>query len=152
MTQIFDLFGLMSNLIFCIDERLRDLEIWYQRLGINCFLIFLTILYLQCYCLLPSLIVLIKELPGNARLASGFFPDVLWGITKDFVYLEFTDYLTNGTTGVNIYGIYLLLEENLAIFILFLALKDFLNKLWFNRQYNVHLFLLIPIVYQIEHR
>lgn len=125
MTQIFDLFGLMSNLIFYIDERLGDLEVWNQRLGINRFLIFLALLYLQCYSLLPSLIVLIKELPGNAGLASGFFPDILWGITKDFVYFELTDYLTDGTAGVNIYGINLLLEENLAVFILLLARKIF---------------------------
>ena len=30
MTQIFDLFGLMSNRIFCIDERLGNLEVWNQ--------------------------------------------------------------------------------------------------------------------------
>ena len=41
MTQIFDLFGLMSNLILYIDERLGDLEVWNQRLGIDSFLILL---------------------------------------------------------------------------------------------------------------
>ena len=100
MTQTFGLCGLGSNLIFYIDERQGNLEVWNQRLGINCFLIFLTILYHQCYCLLPSLIVLIKELPGNARLVSGFFPDVLWGITKDFLNLELTNYFADGTAGI----------------------------------------------------
>ena len=105
MTQIFDLFGLMSNLILYIDERLGDLEVWNQRLGIDSFLIFLTLLYLQCYCLLPSLVVFIKELSGNAGMASGFFPDIPWSITKDFVYFELTYDLTDGTAGVNIYEI-----------------------------------------------
>ena len=101
-TDSLDLFGLGSNLIFYIDERLRDLEVWNQKLGNDSFLIFLAFLYLQCYSLLPSLVIFIKELPGNARLAPGFFPDIPWSITKDFVYLKFTYNLADGTAGVNI--------------------------------------------------
>lgn len=92
-----------------------------------------------------SFVVLIKELPGNARLASGFFPDILWCITKDFVYLEFADYLTDRTAGVNIYGIYLLLKENLAIFILLLARKDLLQKTRHHIQYALRLYLCFAI-------
>lgn len=123
----------MKELQTCINERLGNLEVWDDCCWLNSLLELLAFLYLQGYAFIFSCIILLEERLGYSGMFFRLIPYICRGIIYYFLYLELANNLADGTAGVDIYGIHLLLEENLAVLILLFPRKDFLNKLWLNR-------------------
>ena len=122
-----------SKCIIGIYKRLGNFKVSNNCCWFNSLLVLLTFLYLQGYTLIFSCIILLEERLSYSRVFFRLIPNVCRGIIYYFIYLELTNNLADGTAGVDIYGIHLLLEENLAVLILLFPRKDFLYKLWLNR-------------------